>query len=244
MGCTHCVWCIPFSEVSPLLWIGCRLCSALRGLQKCLQCSGWSRPGAGVEDLRVAAVLASTARSRRLAPAGHRSSPAAWSGSGSGTVCSRPKGWSCCPAGPHGPGMSARRPSSAGKRPSSSTSSMPVNMWLPKPVRATISARNTDCRSAPAVAESACKQIVGSRFNRAGCRWSKAGVNALLAIKSCVENNRRINFLNCWARCAQPPDRNLGTHSEFRCNVHRVGFWCSPPFYPEPRSLETSTRAT
>ncbi len=33
------------------------------------------------------------------------------------------------------------------------------------------------------VVESVCKQIVGSRFEGAGRRWSKAGANALLAVK-------------------------------------------------------------
>ena len=44
--------------------------------------------------------------------------------------------------------------------------------------------------------KSACKQIVGSRFKRAGCRWSKAGANALLAVKCCLENNRWSDFLD------------------------------------------------
>ena len=46
------------------------------------------------------------------------------------------------------------------------------------------------------VVESACKQIVGNRFKRAGCRWSKAGANALLAVKCCIENNRWADFLD------------------------------------------------
>ena len=50
------------------------------------------------------------------------------------------------------------------------------------------------------VVESACKQIVGSRFKRAGCRWSKAGANALLAVKCCIENNRWADFLD-WRAC-------------------------------------------
>ena len=44
------------------------------------------------------------------------------------------------------------------------------------------------------VVESACKQIVGSRFKRAGCRWSKAGA------KCCIENNRWADFLD-WRAC-------------------------------------------
>ena len=50
------------------------------------------------------------------------------------------------------------------------------------------------------VVESACKQIVGSRFKRAGCRWSKAGANALLAIKCCISNNRWADFVD-WKAC-------------------------------------------
>ena len=50
------------------------------------------------------------------------------------------------------------------------------------------------------VVESACKQIVGSRFKRAGCRWSKAGANALLAVKCCLEYNRWADFLD-WRAC-------------------------------------------
>ena len=46
------------------------------------------------------------------------------------------------------------------------------------------------------VVESACKQIVGSRFKRSGCRWSKAGANALLAAECCIENNRWADFLD------------------------------------------------
>ena len=34
------------------------------------------------------------------------------------------------------------------------------------------------------VVKSACKQIVGNRFKKAGCRWSKAGANALFAKRS------------------------------------------------------------
>ena len=48
--------------------------------------------------------------------------------------------------------------------------------------------------------ESACKQTVGSRFKRAGCRWSKAGANALLATECCIESNRWVDFLD-WKAC-------------------------------------------
>ena len=50
------------------------------------------------------------------------------------------------------------------------------------------------------VVESACKQIVGSRFKGAGRRWSKIGANAVLAIKCCFRNNRWPDFLN-WCQC-------------------------------------------
>ncbi len=46
------------------------------------------------------------------------------------------------------------------------------------------------------VVESVCKRIVGSRFKRSGCRWSKAGANALLAVKCCIDNNRWADFLD------------------------------------------------
>ena len=51
------------------------------------------------------------------------------------------------------------------------------------------------------VVESACKQIVGSRFKRAGCHWTKAGANALLAVKCCFKNNRWPDFLE-WRACS------------------------------------------
>ena len=50
------------------------------------------------------------------------------------------------------------------------------------------------------VVESACKRIVGSRFKRSGCRWSKAGANALLAAECCIDNNRWADFLD-WRAC-------------------------------------------
>ena len=51
------------------------------------------------------------------------------------------------------------------------------------------------------VVESACKQIGGSRFKQAGCHWSKAGANALLAVKCCLKNNRWSDFLE-WRACS------------------------------------------
>ena len=46
------------------------------------------------------------------------------------------------------------------------------------------------------VVKGACKQIVSSRFKRAGCRWSKAGANTLLAVICCLKNNRWTDFLD------------------------------------------------
>ena len=51
------------------------------------------------------------------------------------------------------------------------------------------------------VVENACKQIVGSRFKRAGRRWTKAGANALLAVKCCFKNKRWPDFLE-WRACS------------------------------------------
>ena len=48
--------------------------------------------------------------------------------------------------------------------------------------------------------ESACKRIVGSRLKGAGRRWSKAGANAVLAVKCCFENRRWPDFLD-WRAC-------------------------------------------
>ena len=48
--------------------------------------------------------------------------------------------------------------------------------------------------------ESACKRIVGNRCKKSGCRWSKAGANAVLAVKCCFENMRWPDFLD-WRAC-------------------------------------------
>ena len=50
------------------------------------------------------------------------------------------------------------------------------------------------------VVESACKRIVGSRLKGAGRHWSKAGANAVLAVKCCFENRRWPDFLD-WRAC-------------------------------------------
>ena len=42
--------------------------------------------------------------------------------------------------------------------------------------------------------ESSCRQMVATRFRRAGCRWSKRGANALLAVKSCWNSLRWQEF--------------------------------------------------
>ena len=50
------------------------------------------------------------------------------------------------------------------------------------------------------IVESACKRIVGNRRKKSGCRWSKAGANAVLAVKCCFENMRWPDFLD-WRAC-------------------------------------------
>ena len=45
------------------------------------------------------------------------------------------------------------------------------------------------------IVDNACKRIVGSRFKTSGCRWSKAGANALLAAGCCLENIRWHDWL-------------------------------------------------
>ena len=49
------------------------------------------------------------------------------------------------------------------------------------------------------VIESLGRQIVGERLKKAGSHWSKAGANRILAIKSCLYNNRWSDFLK-WKR--------------------------------------------
>ena len=51
------------------------------------------------------------------------------------------------------------------------------------------------------VVESACEQIVSSRFKGGGRYWSKAGANALLAVKCCFKDNRWADFLD-WRACS------------------------------------------
>ncbi len=60
--------------------------------------------------------------------------------------------------------------------------------------------RKRDLPVGPGVVESACKRIVGSRFKRSGCRWSKAGANALLAAECCIDNNRWADLPD-WRAC-------------------------------------------
>ena len=53
------------------------------------------------------------------------------------------------------------------------------------------------------IVESACKRIVGSQLKGAGRHWSKAGANAVLAIRCCLENMRWPDFLESRA-CSAP----------------------------------------
>ena len=48
----------------------------------------------------------------------------------------------------------------------------------------------------PVVVESLGRQPVGKRPEQPGSHWSKAGANRLLAIKSCLRNNRWADFLD------------------------------------------------
>ena len=50
------------------------------------------------------------------------------------------------------------------------------------------------------IVESACKRFVGNRCKRSGCRWSKVGANAVLAIRCFFENMR---WFDCpeWKAC-------------------------------------------
>ena len=50
------------------------------------------------------------------------------------------------------------------------------------------------------IVESTCKHIVGNRFKQSGCRWQKAGANAVLATGCCLENMRWPDFLD-WRAC-------------------------------------------
>ena len=49
--------------------------------------------------------------------------------------------------------------------------------------------------------ESACNCIVGNRLKGAGHHWSKAGANAVLAIRCCLANRRWPDFLD-WSACS------------------------------------------
>ena len=55
--------------------------------------------------------------------------------------------------------------------------------------------RKCDLQVGSGIAECACKHIVGNRFKQPLCRWSKAGANAVLAIRCCLENMRWPDFL-------------------------------------------------
>ncbi len=122
----------------------------------------WKDRGSGATGVRIdsAQVVKGISRASDFVPA--------YSSSGSGTACSRPRNWRCCPTG---------RPASAPTGPTgtewAATSAESANCWR---VRRR---------------ESACKKIGGGRFERAGFRWSKTGGNALLAIRCCLEDMRR-----------------------------------------------------
>ncbi len=52
------------------------------------------------------------------------------------------------------------------------------------------------------VVESPGRQIVGKRLKQPGSHWTKIGANHLLAIKSCLQNNRWADFLDWKANLA------------------------------------------
>ena len=59
------------------------------------------------------------------------------------------------------------------------------------------------------VVESVCTQIIGSRFKRSGCRWSKAANNALLAVKCCIERIVGPTSSIGGFVVSQPPDQKM-----------------------------------
>ena len=59
-----------------------------------------------------------------------------------------------------------------------------------------------DIRIGPGVVGSLGRQPVGKRLKQPGSHWSKVGANRLLAIKSCLHNNRWANFLDWRANLA------------------------------------------
>ena len=52
------------------------------------------------------------------------------------------------------------------------------------------------------VVASACRSLVCRRLKRPGSHWSVAGANAMLSLKTCVENGRWVDFLH--RNAAQP----------------------------------------
>ena len=66
----------------------------------------------------------------------------------------------------------------------------PISCPNEKPLNA-LSLRTESWGCIPFFVETVCKRIVGIPFKRAGCPWSKAGINALFAIKCCIDGNRR-----------------------------------------------------
>ena len=62
------------------------------------------------------------------------------------------------------------------------------------------------------VVKSACKQIVGNRFKKAGCRWSKAGANALFAKRSRPKTFAGPTSSIGGLAAPQPPDQDHEMH--------------------------------
>ena len=50
--------------------------------------------------------------------------------------------------------------------------------------------------------ESSCGTLVGERFKRGGMHWSKAGVNDLLPLRSCIRSGLYDDF---WRQRRGPP---------------------------------------
>ena len=46
------------------------------------------------------------------------------------------------------------------------------------------------------------ERIVGNRFNQSGRHWSKAGANAMLAVRCCLEINREPEIID-WGNAAR-----------------------------------------
>ena len=71
------------------------------------------------------------------------------------------------------------------------------------------------------VAECASRSLVCMRLKRPGNQWSVAGANAILTLKTCVENNRWADFLN-WNAAQSKMARPQFTGYTRRASVFRV----------------------